>query len=123
MYSVAVTSEFSAAHQLRNYKGKCENLHGHNWKIQAVLCGNKLDKTGMLIDFTELRKGLESIISVLDHRVLNETEVFKEINPTAENMARWLYNELSLMFKQRGVKVIEVKVWENERSCASYFNP
>lgn len=123
MYSVAVTAEFSAAHQLRNYKGKCENLHGHNWKIQAVLCGNKLDETGMLVDFTELRKGLESIISVLDHRVLNETEVFKEINPTAENMARWLYNELSVMFKQRGVKVRETKVWENERSCASYFNP
>jgi 6-pyruvoyltetrahydropterin/6-carboxytetrahydropterin synthase len=116
-YKLSVTKNFSSAHCLRKYKGKCENLHGHNWKIKAVFCGTKLDKTGMLIDFTDIKKHLEKIILYLDHKFLNEIEPFNRINPTAENLASFILEQLKSI-EIENAKVCEVEVWENQSSCA-----
>ncbi|MDR1244037.1 MAG: 6-carboxytetrahydropterin synthase QueD [Endomicrobium sp.] len=116
-YKLSVTKNFSSAHCLREYKGKCENLHGHNWKIKAVFCGTKLDKTGMLIDFTDIKKHLEKIILYLDHKFLNEIEPFNRINPTAENLASFILEQLKSI-ETENAKVCEVEVWESQSSCA-----
>ncbi|MGA2775714.1 MAG: 6-carboxytetrahydropterin synthase QueD [Candidatus Omnitrophota bacterium] len=116
MYSIKVELVFSAAHNLREYKGKCEALHGHNWKIEAVAAKDKLNKTGMLLDFKYLKSGLNEVLEELDHTYLNELPYFKEVNPTSENIAKYIYDRLKL-------KVPEIKsitVWENSASCASY---
>ncbi|MDR2066714.1 MAG: 6-carboxytetrahydropterin synthase QueD [Endomicrobium sp.] len=116
-YKLSVTKNFSSAHCLREYKGKCENLHGHNWKIKAVFCGTKLDKTGMLIDFTDIKKHLEKIILYLDHKFLNEIEPFNRINPTAENLASFILEQLKSI-ETENAKVCQVEVWESQSSCA-----
>jgi 6-pyruvoyltetrahydropterin/6-carboxytetrahydropterin synthase len=116
-YKLSVTKNFSSAHCLREYKGKCENLHGHNWKIKAVFYGTKLDKTGMLIDFTDIKKHLEKIILYLDHKFLNEIEPFNRINPTAENLASFILEQLKSI-ETENAKVCEVEVWESQSSCA-----
>ncbi|MDR3124354.1 MAG: 6-carboxytetrahydropterin synthase QueD [Endomicrobium sp.] len=116
-YKLSVTKNFSSAHCLREYKGKCENLHGHNWKIKAVFCGTKLDKTGMLIDFNYIKKHLEKIILYLDHKFLNEIEPFDKINPTAENLASFILEQLKSI-ETENAKVCEVEVWESQSSCA-----
>jgi len=90
-YRVSVVRGFSAAHALRGYKGKCEKLHGHNWKIKASLTAAKLDKTGMAMDFTDIKSALDGVLAKLDHSYLNETSPFDKINPTAENIAEYIY--------------------------------
>ncbi|RMF92556.1 MAG: 6-carboxytetrahydropterin synthase QueD [Candidatus Schekmanbacteria bacterium] len=120
MYSVSIKLDFSSAHQLRNYKGKCEALHGHNWKVEAVVSGEKLNSLGMLIDFHDLKKELSAVLELLDHKNLNETEIFKEINPTAENIANWIYDEMSKKINNGNISVSEIRVWESEHSCAMY---
>ena len=116
-YKLSVTDWFSSAHFLRQYKGKCENLHGHNWKVRVCVSGNKLDKTGMLLDFTDMKKYLKQVISYLDHKLLNEIEPFDKINPTAENIATFIFNEMKI-FETDDIKVFEVEVWESETSSA-----
>jgi 6-pyruvoyltetrahydropterin/6-carboxytetrahydropterin synthase len=116
-YKLSVTKNFSSAHCLRKYKGKCENLHGHNWKIKATFCGTKLDTRGMLIDFTDIKKHLDKIILYLDHKFLNEIEPFNKINPTAENLAAFILEQLKSI-ETENAKVCEVAVWENDSSCA-----
>lgn len=115
-YKVSVTKTFSAAHALRGYKGRCENLHGHNWKVKTSLCGTKLDKIGMIMDFTDIKAHLDSILGALDHKYLNETAPFNEINPTAENIAAYIYNELKRIIGNE--LDIEIEVWESETSSA-----
>lgn len=117
-YKVSVIRGFSAAHALRGYKGKCERLHGHNWKVKAVLAGNKLNKTGMLVDFTEIRAMLDAVIASLDHSYLDETAPFDKINPTAENIAAYIYGELAKKMPE-GAKVSEIEVWESDNSSAT----
>ncbi|MDR1244579.1 MAG: 6-carboxytetrahydropterin synthase QueD [Endomicrobium sp.] len=116
-YKLSVTKNFASAHCLRGYKGRCENLHGHNWKIRAAFSGSKLDNTGMLIDFTDIKKRLDQIISYLDHKFLNEIDPFNKINPTAENIAAFIYKQLKKI-ETETAKVCEVEVWESESSSA-----
>lgn len=116
MYEIKIQSVFSAAHNLRNYRGKCENLHGHNWKVEAIFAYKSLDKNGMAVDFKEAKKALEEVIREFDHSYLNETGVFKKINPTSENMAKSIYDSL----KEKDSHIRSVSVWENDNSCATY---
>jgi 6-pyruvoyltetrahydropterin/6-carboxytetrahydropterin synthase len=116
MYEIKVTDEFSGAHNLRNYKGKCEELHGHNWKVEVLLESAALNPQGMVMDFKELKRRLKNVLSSLDHKYLNDTPYFKKNNPTSENVARFLHKKLSQNIKKK----IKVSVWETQTSCASF---
>lgn len=118
MFTVKVTSNFSSAHNLRGYKGKCEDLHGHNWRVEASVSSEKLDDIGMVVDFKLLKEELKGIMSELDHKYLNDLDSFKEFNPTSENIARYIHEKLSA--KRPDLKVREVTVWETETSSATY---
>lgn len=116
MYSVKVGVSFSAAHNLRNYKGKCEELHGHNWKVEIVAASAKLDKTGILLDFGYLKEELNAVIEKLDHKYLNNLAYFKKVNPTSENIAKYIYDNI-----KRRIKILkQATVWENDKSRATY---
>ncbi|MFH0935811.1 MAG: 6-carboxytetrahydropterin synthase QueD [Candidatus Omnitrophota bacterium] len=115
MYSVKIEAHFSSAHYLKGYKGKCEGMHGHNWKVEAVVERKFPDKAGMVIDFHELKDKLNKIIEKLDHKCLNDLAYFKKVNPTSENIAQYIYANL----KVPGLKTITV--WESHNSSASYY--
>ncbi|MDR1721096.1 MAG: 6-carboxytetrahydropterin synthase QueD [Endomicrobium sp.] len=117
-YKVSVRKSFSSAHCLRGYKGRCENLHGHNWKVKATFWGNRLDETGMLIDFVDIKMRLGKIIEFLDHKFLNEIDPFDKINPTSENIAAFILEQLKRI-ETENAKVYEVEVWESESSSAT----
>lgn len=121
MYHVTIETHFSAAHYLRNYHGRCENLHGHNWKIEVTVSSDNLDEAGMALDFTILKQRTKDIIEQLDHRNLNEIEPFTEINPSSENIAHYLYNLLTENLKDYPVTLTGVTVWESPNSKASFF--
>ena len=121
MYEVMVEGSFSAAHNLRGYKKKCEKLHGHNWKVRVGIRGGDLDSTGMLIDFREVKDYLEGILEGLDHKYLNEISHFKVTNPTSENIARFIYDELKIRLKSSHYRVSNVTVWESDTASAAYF--
>ena len=121
MFEVMVESGFSAAHQLREYKGKCENLHGHNWKVQIWVRGDVLHKNGILADFCDLKSLLDAVLSELDHKNLNELPVFQEYNPTAESLSKYIYDILLDLVAQQGVHLHKVTGWESENSMSSYF--
>ncbi len=121
MFELSVEQQFSAAHQLRGYKGKCEALHGHNWRVQVTVSSNKLDDTGMVIDFTELKEMVSEVISPLDHALLNEVFPFTEINPSSENIAKWIFESMKKKLRKRGVSVTSVTVWEGDSSSATYY--
>jgi 6-pyruvoyltetrahydropterin/6-carboxytetrahydropterin synthase len=112
MYELKVNGEFSSAHSLRNYKGRCENLHGHNWKVEVIVTGETLDRTGLLIDI---------ILKMLDHKNLNSIPFFMERNPSSENIAFFIYKKIEKLLKGYPVKIQKVTVWENEKQCASYY--
>ena len=116
MYSIKVESHFSAAHNLREYKGKCEELHGHNWKVEALVTKEKLDKTGMALDFKYIKMKLSKVLERLDHKYLNNIAYFKKTNPTSENIAKFIYDEIN----REGLKLESVTVWENASCCATY---
>jgi 6-pyruvoyltetrahydropterin/6-carboxytetrahydropterin synthase len=116
MYSIKVESYFSAAHNLRAYKGKCESLHGHNWKVEALVTRSQPDKTGMVLDFGDLKIKLNNILEKLDHKYLNDIPYFKKVNPTSENIARYIYDSL----KSQVLSLESVTVWENNTSSATY---
>lgn len=120
MFEILVEDYFSAAHRLRNYQGKCEKLHGHNWKVQVLVVAEKLDKAGMLLDFKELKVRLENILQKLDHRCLNEVSPFDKLNPTSENLAQFVYQELKNNLVDTQANLSKVTVWETEKACASY---
>jgi 6-pyruvoyltetrahydropterin/6-carboxytetrahydropterin synthase len=117
-YKLSVVKGFSAAHALRGYKGKCERLHGHNWKVKVTLVSGKLDKIGMAMDFTDIKAVLDQVLIKFDHCFLNETAPFNKINPTAENIARVIFEGMAKKLP-KNVKVYEVEVWESETSSAS----
>ncbi|MDP9054876.1 MAG: 6-carboxytetrahydropterin synthase QueD [Acidobacteriota bacterium] len=121
MFEVQIEHSFSAGHALRHYKGKCENVHGHNYKVQVVLRGEKLDHAGLLVDFTDLKKLLRAISEPLDHVFLNDIEPFKTINPSAENIAWYICQKLQEgLVASNPVEVAEVKVWETDFQSATY---
>jgi 6-pyruvoyltetrahydropterin/6-carboxytetrahydropterin synthase len=121
MFEVSVTMSFGAAHNLRGYRGKCEALHGHNWKVEAVLSSLRLDKLGMVEDFTAIKERLKETLSVLDHGYLNNVPPFDKMNPTSENIARFIYQCMKKKFRGPHLKVCRIKVWETETSAATYF--
>lgn len=119
MYYLQVEDHFASAHQLREYRGKCENLHGHNWRVRVRVRGERLDACGMLIDFGELKRLVRAAMDRLDHRFLNEVPPFDVVNPTSENLAERLFHELGAVLPG-GVSMHEVIVWESEKSAAAY---
>lgn len=112
--------EFASAHALRNYKGACENVHGHNWKAQVVIEGEQLDAAGMLIDFLDVKRMMDAIVARLDHKFLNEVPPFDVKNPSAENLAEHFYERMSGDLEGLGVRVKEVKIWETAVQSATY---
>jgi len=121
MFEVSVEHTFAAGHALRNYHGKCENVHGHNYRVQVLVRGEQLDETGMLADFVELKRLLRAISEPLDHVFLNEIEPFTTVNPSAENMAVYIYEKMRDGLSQENpVEVAEVKVWETDIQSATY---
>ena len=121
MFDLMIEAQFSAAHQLRGYKGKCEDLHGHNWRVQVTVSSDKLSDTGMVIDFHELKETSGEVISSLDHTFLNDVFPFTEINPSSENIARWLYESIKKKLQDRDCNISSVTVWENDTSSATYY--
>ena len=126
MFEVSVDETFSAGHALRGYKGKCENPHGHNYKVRVTLEGKQLDNIGLLFDFVHLKQILHKIINEVDHKFLNDQPPFDSINPSAENIAKYLYDETSLGMKQLEnggaalPKITSVTVWETDLTSATY---
>ena len=122
MFEVSVEQTFAAGHALRNYKGTCENVHGHNFKIQVTIEGQQLDDTGMLVDFLDVKQSMRDVIARLDHRFLNDVPPFDVKNPSAENIAEYFYEELTsgLVSNPVPVRVREVKVWETDIQSATY---
>ena len=121
MWRLKVKRDFSSSHQLRNYGGKCENMHGHNFGVEVEVEGDKLDgKVEILMDFKELKKAVDAILDTLDHKHLNEVEYFKEINPSSENIARYIYIELKPMLPEQ-VRLVGVAVSEKDSSVATYY--
>jgi len=121
MYELIVEASFSAAHNLRGYEGACENLHGHNWRVEAVVASSKLDGIGMALDFKKLKAALKGVLERLDHKYINECAPFDKENPTAENISRYIYVELSKAVFSLGVKVARVRVWESDNASAVYY--
>ncbi|MBI5641982.1 MAG: 6-carboxytetrahydropterin synthase QueD [Deltaproteobacteria bacterium] len=120
MYELTVETSFSSAHNLRGYEGACENLHGHNWKVEAHLTASRLNDIGMVVDFKLIKNELKKIIEKLDHKYLNEVPPFDKDNTTAENIARFIFRELSSAFEDGNVRLSKVRVWESENSAAAY---
>jgi len=121
MYEVMIEEEFSAAHALRGYRGKCENMHGHNWKVEVYVRGEQLDQVGMLVDFSELKAATRRVMKYLDHQNLNELKPFdKEMNPSSEHLAGFILQRVSEDISDTRVKVYKVRVWETPSTCATY---
>ena len=122
MYELTVAAEFEAAHLIPGYPGKCRRLHGHNWKVEIGVSGKKLNELGMLIDFRDLKSEVAKIIERLDHTYLNENEYFPNLAPTAENLAKFIYDELAKGdLAMENVKLDFVEVWESPKSAVKYF--
>ncbi len=120
MFVVEVQDTFSAAHNLRNYEGKCEKLHGHNWLVRVYVCGEKLDESGMLIDFKVLKGKLKEVLNYLDHSYLNEIEPFDRVNPSSENIAYFIFQKLKELLRDYPVRVLKVTVYESHGNGATY---
>jgi len=116
MFEVKITRDFAAAHRVEDYPGNCERLHGHNWKVEVVARASALDGLGMVLDFRRLKELTDHVLEHLDHQYLNEIEPFTVLNPTAENIAKYIYDEIS-----KDSPVHRVNVFETETSVASYF--
>lgn len=123
MFEVSAEETFAAGHALREYKGKCENVHGHNYRVRVTIEGQELDRAGLLVDFSELKRVMRGIIEGLDHRFLNDVPPFDKLNPSAENMARYFFEEMTRnlgVARGNAVRVAEVKIWETDTATATY---
>jgi len=119
LFELSIKNDFAASHCLRGYKGKCERLHGHTWKVEVVLKGKALDKIGMVIDFMIIKRNLHEFLEELDHHHLNDHPYFKKVNPTTENIARYIYDAFSK--KCRPLKIKKVTVWESDNASITYY--
>ena len=120
MFELTVKSSFAAAHRLRDYSGKCENLHGHNWVVEVQVGAESLNAIGLAIDFKDLKSATDTVLERLDHKFLNDLEPFKDENPSSENIARWIFEALKERLVAFPVSLRQVSVWENPNSCATY---
>ncbi len=124
MYELKVLTHFAAAHQLKMVAEKCENLHGHNWKIEICVAGENLNNAGVLIDFGELKQHISVIVAKLDHKFLNELDDFNDnYPPSSENIAHYIAKNLQSMIDSPDIKVTRVTSWESENACATYIVP
>jgi 6-pyruvoyltetrahydropterin/6-carboxytetrahydropterin synthase len=121
MYEIKIITTIAAAHRLREYQGKCEAVHGHNWKVEVYVEGEEVDDIGMIIDFKTLKKKTEQILKVYDHKYLNEVAPFDKINPSSENLSRTIHEELSKKINNKYYKVSRVTVWESDDAAATYY--
>jgi len=124
MFEVTVEDTFAAGHYLRNYRGKCENPHGHNYKVRVTLCGEELDRAGLLLDFKDLKDVMRETVERLDHQMINDLEPFTVVNPSAENLAKYFYDETQARLRAATngrVRIKDVTVWETETTTATYF--
>ena len=122
MYELKVELDFAAAHRLENYEGKCERLHGHNWTVEAIVRGTELNETGIVIDFKIIKAELKKVLDEFNHRYLNELEIFANQNPSAENIAREIFERLAVSEIFSGTaKLHAVSVYETRGSCATYY--
>ncbi|HEB94718.1 MAG TPA: 6-carboxytetrahydropterin synthase QueD [Gammaproteobacteria bacterium] len=119
-YSLNVVSDFASAHTLRDYPGACSRMHGHNWKVETEVEASQLDEVGMAVDFRVIRQAVKKLTDRLDHYYLNEIPPFDEINPTAENIAAYLYRGLSEILNDGRIRVRAITLWETERACVRY---
>jgi len=121
MFEVMIERNFSSAHQLRGYRGKCENLHGHNYKIEIYARGRELNHIGLLVDFVELKEAADEVVNFLDHRNINELEPFvQELNPSAENLARFILERVARRVGDDRVQIYKVRCFETPTSVATY---
>ena len=117
MFELKAQMYFSAAHHLLNYDGACENQHGHNWLVEAYVCGNELDKSNILVDYKIIKKNLKEVLDYLDHSDINELPEFKNISPSSEVLSKYIYDKM----KERIPQTSKISVWETSTSCASYW--
>jgi 6-pyruvoyltetrahydropterin/6-carboxytetrahydropterin synthase len=122
MYELKISTDFSAAHNLRDFRGKCESLHGHNWKVEVVVSGRDLDESGVVVDFAEIKASTREVIAEIDHCYLNELPFFTTHNPSSENIARYIFECLSKKIDDHRVWVSRVSAWESEDACATYID-
>ena len=120
MFKLIVKKEFSAAHILHGHPGDCKRMHGHNWLVEAEVRGSNTNEIGMVIDFKDIKNNLQDIIGKLDHQYLNDVEPFTNENPTAENISKYIYKELSKNINTDNIKVSEIKLWETSNSAVTY---
>lgn len=119
-YTLRVLTDFASAHTLRDYPGQCANMHGHNWKVEAEVEADTLDDAGMAVDFKVVKKAAREIAGQLDHRYLNDVPPFDTVNPTAENIARWFFREMTERLNRPGLRVSALTLWETDRACVRY---
>jgi len=120
MFELKIVTDFASAHSLRDYPGDCARLHGHNWQVEVSVCSQVLDDSGIAIDFREIKKQTKLVVKRLDHQYLNEIKPFDVLNPTAENIAKYFFDEIALLITNKDVKVKEVMIWETPRSAVTY---
>ena len=121
MYELKVVTRFAAAHQLTMVGSKCENMHGHNWRIEVYVTGEKLNAGGVLVDFGEIKAHLAEVMKKLDHKFLNELEYFSDGNPSSENIASFVATELQTRIDNSSAQVSKVTAWESDDACATYI--
>ena len=124
MYEVTVEETFAAGHYLRNYKGKCEHPHGHNYRVRLTLGGRELDQAGLLLDFKDMKRVVKDVIEYFDHRMINDLEPFTVLNPSAENLAKYFFDQTNARLKNDTggrVEVRRVTIWETDTSIATYY--
>ncbi|HTM48803.1 MAG TPA: 6-carboxytetrahydropterin synthase QueD [Bryobacteraceae bacterium] len=119
MFEVSVEETFAAGHALRGYRGKCENVHGHNYRVQLTLEGPELNAIGLLVDFVEVKRLIHGVVDRLDHQFINDLPPFDVVNPSAENLAKYFYDEISLKLG-KAVRLGQVKIWETDITSATY---
>ncbi len=120
VYEIYIKDHFAAAHALRGYDGNCSNMHGHNWDVEAYIQCTKLNKLGIGVDFRDVKSIVKDVLSKLDHTNLNDVAEFGSINPTSENISKFLYNELSRRLNTEFIKVVKVMVFESPGCGSSY---
>lgn len=125
MYELTISLDFEAAHCIQGYPGKCQRLHGHNWRVEVTVCGETLNELGMLVDFHDLKDAAKEVLGELDHHYLNELEAFRTENPTAENLARHIYDSLEQtpLLQTGAIRLTQIKVWESPHSAVAYTRP